>query len=236
MNNGFCKKHFNTAVHKTGVCFFLFLFLVGFPVSFQAQTPMMDTLLSAFHYRPKPSFDFGTRNSFVQNSRADIWGIKLGVSFHKRVRIYAGYNYMTSDLQAPYAFMGDGKLQEVTLHMKLNYGAVCFEYVYYKTKHWEFSLPLQLGIGESRYQYAYEGTLRNRDGGLIILYEPMVATEYYIFPWLGVEVDVGLRLMLRNNSAINKEFNGPMYAFGLFLAYDELYKALFPHSRLAQQM
>jgi len=197
---------------------------------------MMDTLRASFRYKPKPTFTFGTRNAFIENSRADIWGIRFGIAYHKRVRISTGYSYMTSDLTEQLFFPDAGATQHVTLHMKLNYASVCFEYVYFKTKHWEFSVPLQLGLGSSRYEYSYQHADHIIDNRLIALYEPMVATEYYIFPWLGAEVDVGLRLMLKNNNAIAKNFNGPMYAFGLFLAYDELFKAIFPHSKLAQKL
>ena len=215
-------------------CLLLYLFQI--PLVLPAQTEMTDSLKAAFHYKPKPSFDFGTRNSFVQNSRADIWGFKLGVSYHKRVRMGAGYNFMLSDLTQPLQFTDAGKNQEVSMHMQLRYFAVYFEYVYYKTRHWEFSIPLQVGIGNSKYIYSYQGAEHSMNNQLIALYEPMVQTEYYIFPWLGAEVDVGLRLMLKNKTAINKNFNGPMYAFGMFLAYDELYKAVFPHSKLARKM
>jgi hypothetical protein len=101
--------------------------------------------------------------------------------------------------------------------------------VYYKTRYWEFSIPLQIGIGNSRYVYHANGNNYVRDYQSIVLYEPMVQTEYYIFPWLGIEADVGLRLMLKQNTAIGKDFNSPMYAFGMFIAWDELYNTLFHH-------
>jgi hypothetical protein len=201
-----------------------------------AQTEMMDSLRASFHYKPKPVFDFGTRNSFVENTRADVWGIIGGISYHKKVRMGLGYNYLISDLTQPLTFADKGTLQTVVIHLKLNYLAAWFEYVYFKNKRWEFSIPLQVGVGESKYTYTYQNTYYTRDAGWIVLYEPTIETKYYIFPWLGAYVDVGLRLMLKNNKAIARDFNCPMYAFGLFLAYDELFKAVFPHSKLGQKL
>jgi hypothetical protein len=120
--------------------------------------------------------------------------------------------------------------------MKLRYFSTCFEYVYYKTPHWEFSIPVQAGIGNSKYIFTYDHAPYSLDNQLIILYEPMVQTEYYIFPWLGLQVDVGLRLMLKNNNAIGKNFNSPIYAFGMFIAWEELYKTIFPNRALAKKM
>ncbi len=185
---------------------------------------MMDTLLVSFHYKPKPDFDFGTHNSFVQNGRADIWGLKMGISYHKRVRFGLGYNFMSSDLTQPLSMPDRGAVfPQVLMHMKMNYGSVYFTYVYFTNKHWEFNIPLQLGIGNSKYVYSYEGTNYTVKSELIILYEPMVETKYYIFPWLGIYLDVGIRLMLKDNPELGKNFNSPMYALGLFLGYGELY-------------
>ncbi len=215
--------------------FFVFLSVFGSVVS--AQTEMMDTLRTALQYKPKPLVGFGGRNSFIQNSRADIWGINAGISLHKRVRIGAGYNYMSSDLTQVLNFNDQtGVAQSVLMHMKLRYVSAYFEYVYFKNKHWEFSIPVQMGFGNSEYVFSFKGTNYERDNQSIVLYEPMVQTDYYIFSWLGVEADVGLRLMLKNNQAIGKNFNSPMYAFGMFIAWDQLYKTLFPNTRLAGKL
>ncbi|HXC06018.1 MAG TPA: hypothetical protein VNZ86_14775, partial [Bacteroidia bacterium] len=181
--------------------------------------------------------DFGGRNSFVENSRADIWGIKLGLSFHRRVRIGAGYNYMSSDLTKPLSYTdASGASRLILEHLKMRYASVYFEYVYFRNKHWEFSIPLQLGAGTSKYAYTIGSQSFEHDRQFILVYEPMVQTKYYIFPWLGAEVDVGIRLMAKGNSEIGLNLNSPMYAFGLFIAWDELYKSLFPHTALARKL
>jgi hypothetical protein len=214
---------------KTGKhAIILLILLIAQPA--RSQTEMMDTLKASFHYTPKPYGTFGGRNSFVENSRADIWGFKLGISYNKRSRMSLGYSFMTSDLVQPILVPDAvGLNQKISMHMKLEYVSACFEYVYYKTRYWEFSIPLQIGIGNSRYIYHANGKDYIRDYQTIVLYEPMVQTEYYIFRWLGVEADVGLRLMLKQNTAIGKNFNSPMFAFGMFIAWDELYHALFHH-------
>jgi hypothetical protein len=197
------------------------------PITSGAQTEMMDSLRVAFHDKPKPFLDFGTRNSFVQNSRADIWGIQLGLSFHKRVVMGIGYNYMSSDLTQP--LLLDGKA--ITMHMDLNYLSIYFSYTYFKNKHWQFSIPLQMGAGTSGYHYSFAERNYTQNKEFIALYEPMVETDYYIFSWLGAYVDVGLRLMLKPNTQIERNFNSPMYAFGLFIAWDELYKTVLRNTR-----
>ncbi|MFI5149920.1 MAG: hypothetical protein ACHQRM_09325 [Bacteroidia bacterium] len=215
----------------------LLLLLLPAALYLNAQTAMEDSLRAAFHYKPKPYGYIDGRNSFVENSRADIWGIKLGMSFHRRVRIGGAYNYMSSDLTQPLAYTdAAGKTQITVQHMQMRYGSAYFEYVYFRNKRWEFSIPLQLGTGASKYLYTIASKTYESDRQLILLYEPMVQTKFYIFPWLGAEADIGIRLMIKNNTAIGKNLNSPMYAFGLFIAWDELYKTLFPNTALARKL
>lgn len=214
----------------------ILLLLTCFSGAAGAQTPMMDSLKSSFKAKPRPTGDFGTRNSFIQNASADIFGFKLGVSFAKRVRIGVGYDYLASDITQSRILTDASGNQHANMHLKMVYGAVYFEYVYFKNKRWEFTIPLQLGIGESNYQYTWQGRDWTTAQGLVILYEPTVQTQYYVLKWLGLEADVGLRLMLKNNNAINRNFNCPMYAFGIFVAWDEVYKSLFPKSSLGKTL
>jgi hypothetical protein len=217
--------------------YLLLLLAFCFTVPLSAQTDMMDTLKEAFQHKPKPLVYVAGRNSFVQNNRADIWGFGLGISYNKRVRIGAGYNFMSSNLTQPLGYNDPGGVpKNVLMHMKLRYISAYFEYVYYRNKQWVFSIPVQLGCGSSKYIYSINTIHYSRDQQLIVLYEPMIRTQYYIFNWLGAEVDVGLRLMLKNNRAIGRNFNSPMYSFGVFIAWDELFKSLFPNTALAKKM
>jgi hypothetical protein len=69
-----------------------------------------------------------------------------------------------------------------------------------------------------------------------MLYEPGVSIEYAIFNWLGLGGHVGYRFMIKNNPYVDQNFNSPMYAFGINIYWDELYKMTFPNTKLAKML
>jgi len=54
--------------------------------------------------------------------------------------------------------------------------------------------------------------------------------------WVGVGADVGFRFMLTESKALNNKFNSPTYAFKLLIYYSEIFKSLFPNSKLSEKL
>ena len=111
--------------------------------------------------------------------------------------------------------------------LQFRYLNLFFEYVYYKTGKWHFSLPIQLGLGDSRYKYKVNGEKMVENKHLIFLYEPGVSGQYKINKWLGAGLDVGYRLMLINNKTIGSRFNSPVYDIKIIIFWGEIYKTIF---------
>ena len=212
--------------------FFLFSFM---PILLSAQS--IDSIGVSFHQKPKLFFKLDSKYSFVDSKAATVYGFKAGVGFGPMLRIGAGYHYLSVYQKSRIQVKNEsGKSDTLEAVLKLYYGGLITEYVFYKTAHWEFCIPLQLSIGSAQHEFIFDPKGRKDTRRTVMLYEPSVAAQYKIFPWLGTGVEIGYRIMLVNHPAIRKNFNSPTYSFKVMLFFGELIKMVFPASSLAKKM
>lgn len=205
--------------------------------------PTLDTIQWCLKQKPHLFGKLDTRNSFFYNSRIKIFGVKAGLTFGKRLNLGVGYNQIypfakvtkNFDKQIYYA-NADNKPDSVTAKLKLFYFSAHVEYIFYQVKHWQLSMPLEIGVGQTGYRYELFGIKHNIEQHLCLIYEPAVSIEYRFVKWIGIGADVGFRFMLTNSKILNQKFNSPVYAFKLLIYYDEIYKSLFPNSKLAKML
>ena len=141
--------------------------------------PTIDTLKYCLKQRPHLFAKLDTRNSFISNSRAKIFGIKAGLRYGKRLSFGIGYNQLyppakNFDTQVYYSDQYN-LTQSVTANLKLFYFSAHMEYVFYQTKHWELSMPLQVGLGQTYYRYKLNGLNRKIEENINFIYEPSVS-------------------------------------------------------------
>jgi hypothetical protein len=202
--------------------------------------PTLDTIRTCLTERPQLFAKLDGRNSFIENSRAKIFGIKAGITYGKRLQFGIGYNQMyppAAGFDKPmYFYNSFGESYTVLAHLKMYYFSAYAEYVFYQTKHWELSMPLQVGVGKSYYRYTYAGIKHKTDELFNFIYEPAIAIEYKFVKWIGVGADIGFRFMVTSDKHLNKNFTSPTYAFKFLIYYSEIYKSLFPKSKWAEKM
>ncbi len=219
--------------------FTLLIFFLILSYLIKAQ-PALDTIKWAFQQNPHLFAKLDTRNSFIENSRAKIFGVKIGLNFGKRVHIGIGYNQLyppARDFDSYYYFKKSAnKIDSVTSRLRLFYISTHIEYIFYQTKHWELSIPLQIGIGKSYYVYSILNKKGRTQENWNFIYEPAVSVEYKIVKWIGVGADVGFRFAITNDRKINQKFNSPTYAFKLLIYYNEIFKSIFPNNKLSKNM
>jgi len=203
--------------------------------------PTLDTIQWCLKQKPHLFGKLDTRNSFVYNSRIKIFGLKAGLSYGKRVFIGLGYNQIypsakaTKNFDKQIYFNNDlNTVDSVTAKLQLFYFSAQVEYIYYRNNHWQLSMPLQIGVGQTSYKYEWLGKRAYNEKYACLIYEPAVSVEYRFVKWIGVGADVGFRFILTNNKALNNKFNSPTYAFKLLIYYNEIYKSLFPKSKWNQ--
>lgn len=216
----------------------IFLLITSFALKAQ---PTLDTIKWCFQQKPHLFAKLDTRNSFVENSRAKIFGIKTGLNFGKRLHVGVGYNQLyppAKDFDRQYYFSSTitSEKDSVPARLRMYYFSAHIEYIFYQTKHWELSIPLQIGLGKTYYIYTISNKKGRTQENLNFIYEPAVSVEYKFVKWLGVGADVGFRFMLTSDRKINQKFNSPTYAFKLLIYYNEIFKSIFPKSKLAQRI
>jgi hypothetical protein len=129
-----------------------------------------------------------------------------------------------------------GKPYIIEKGLKFYYASAAIEYVFYKSKHWEVGMPLQIGFGESYYQHTKNGEKIITNRNLNFIYEPAISVEYRVFKWVGVGADFGYRFMLANTKILNQQLNSPIITIDLMIYYREIFKSLFPKSKLAKKI
>lgn len=204
-----------------------------------ARAQYMDTLRRAFAGRKTLDVGFDSRNSFVDNSRVSISSVKVGVSFSNKISIGAGYAWLNN--QTPvlntYHFHDADLNKDTFLTQRLAFSYVRFyvNYIYYQSRRWEFSLPLQVGVGRMGFKSNYKGTDRLSDQGYCFLYEPEIDVKFKLLRWLGVEGDLGYRFLFKDNKFIKNTFNSPLISLGVFIDWGEVALTAFPKNAWVQK-
>ena len=199
----------------------------------------LDTLRLALAGNRSLDAGYDSRNSFVDHARVNVQTIKLGVVFGKRIAMGVGYAWLSSRTPVfnTYRFYDRDLNRDTLLTRRLAFNYVRFyvNYIYYKSRRWEFSLPLQAGVGKLGYRYNYGGRELRSDEGYCFLYEPEIDVKFRMLRWLGAEADIGYRFVIKNNRFIKNTFNSPTLSVGIFIVWNELALMAFPKNEWVQK-
>lgn len=224
-------------VQKLGLLFIFFLLLTSITVKAQ---PALDTIKYCLNQKPHRFAALDSRNSFIDNSIVNIFGAKAGLRFNKKLSFSIGYYQLYNP---PKSFSEDvhyinslGSQYIIRKGLKMYYFSANIEYAFYETKHWQLSMPLQIGIGKTFYQYTAENIKHRTDENLNFIYEPTIAVDYKIVKWVGLSADFGYRFMIKDTGRLNKQFTSPICTFGIAIYYSEIFKSVFPKSKLAAKL
>ena len=132
---------------KTKVILFLFFFCA------LAKAQFMDTLHDVINRKSSIDARIESRNSFINNRIISITGVRLGIAFQRKLRIGGGISWLKSDFKRNfYSLNENGKTDTVVKHLKLAYIDYYIDFVFYKTKRWQLSVPIQAGTGFAWWQ------------------------------------------------------------------------------------
>ncbi len=204
----------------------LFIFL------FKANAQLLDSFKVILKTRASIDLRIESRYSFIDNELATISGFRAGVSFKRKVKLGGGISWLKSNISENEYIRNTDSIPILTpKYLKLTYFCLYADFVFYKTKRWQVSVPLQAGFGASWFQYKPGYDLSSGNKHFLALYEPGIATHFKIFKWFGLGTSVGYRFVLKNNKNMNYQFNSPTYAFKILFWADQLYYDLFPNSK-----
>jgi len=202
------------------------LLIMSSAVLGQSTEPdFMESFKESFDHQPKPTFRYETRNSFISTRSARISGIKIGLDFNKTVQVGLGYNWLSSDLFQERS-IASGLDAPFTTDFKLRfrYFSPYIDYTFYRKKRWEISIPVQLGMGTARYEYANSAGIKEfTKGKFILLYEPQMVAQYKLMQYFAVGGGVGFRLILAGNNAMPENFNSPTYVIKAKVYFADIY-------------
>jgi len=203
-----------------------------------AQTSTYDSIYTSMHGRVSLGGGFDSRNSFISNRRAHIWGIKVAAEFGELVQLGLGYNRLDDDLTKTIYFVNSAfENDSATGELKMDYWSWYGRYVFYRKGRWKFSvIPFQLGIGRSRYMYEVTTQKYYVQKKAIVVYETGFSVSFKICRWLGVGGDIGIRYMVKKNPYIPEKFNGPQYSFYAIIYWTEIIRAVAPENKFVKML
>lgn len=213
------------------------LMLIAMVFSINARAQLLDTFRLIFKSKTSIDLRFETRYSAISHDPATITGIRMGASFHRKLKMGIGLSWLKNDITQPAYRMNElNKMDTITQYLKFGYICYYIDFVFYKTKRWQLSVPIQAGTGFSWFQTSKPYNLSSSNKKyFLLLYEPGISTQFKITKWVGVGVDVGYRFTLKNNKYIGEKLASPTYAFKILFWADQLFYELLPKHRISQK-
>jgi len=212
------------------------LFILLAAGSFKAQSQLLDTLRELFKHNYSIDARLESRNSFIDNQLISVSGVRLGLSFQRKLKLGAGISWLNSDVRSDlYRKNIFGINDTLKRYLKFVYLAYYMDFVFYKTKRWQLSVPIQAGSGFSWFQENTKYSLKKNTRHLLLLYEPGITVQFKVFKWFGLGADVAYRFTLRNNKRTADQLNSPTYSFKILFWFDYLFYDLFPESDITKR-
>ena len=197
----------------------------------------IDSILLSLHKKPRLIGGIGSKNTFINGFNSPIYTARAGLDFDHRIGMGIGISWLqlsrydarrdNTPFYLDKVIVNSAAASIVHPELQFSYVNLFVEYTYFKTGKWQFSVPVQFGVGDSRYKYSFNGENITEDKHTILLYEPAVSGEYKITKWFGVGLDVGYRIMIISNKNIGSRFDSPVYSVGAVIFWGELYNMVF---------
>ncbi len=212
------------------ICWVLVLIICFSWMKVQGQPQLFRDINKHLEQKPKLSFSFDSRNTFIVGQNANIFGLRAGLDFNGRVRIGLGLQGLTTPIRRLLIFPPDSAglpPDSVFTQIGFAYFTLYTEYAFHKSKRWEFGVPFYLGLGSASYRAGNYEFYKSA----ISLIETSLYGQFYIYSWLALHSGVGYRLMLKSNSAISGRFSGPVYTLGVKVYFGKMYRSIFPQQK-----
>lgn len=215
--------------------FFLLAFFLC--LWFRQHAQLMDSI--GYFLKQPYSIDarLESRNSFIDNQLISVSGVRLGLSFKRKLKLGIGLSWLESPVTEK--FQSKNILgMDTSINRFLKFMYVCYyaDFVFYKTKRWQLSVPIQVGTGASWFQSNNKYSFDNKSSKyFLLLYEPGITAQFKVFRWFGVGTDVAYRFTMKNNKKVSEKLMSPTYSFKILFWFDQLFYELFPSHELTKR-
>ncbi|MCC6369719.1 MAG: hypothetical protein IT236_01810 [Bacteroidia bacterium] len=190
-----------------------------------------------FSHRPSIDARLESRNSFIDHQLVSVSGVRLGAAFHRKLRMGGGVSWIKSDIiKKTYLNDEQGNVLTNIRYLKFVYLCYYIDFVFYKTKRWQLSVPIQAGGGYSWLQKRRDYYRGNTDAKyLLLLYEPGITAQFKVFKWFGFGADVAYRFAIGHSKKTGVNLNSPTYSFKIQFWFDQLFFDVFPKHELTKR-
>jgi hypothetical protein len=202
-------------------------------ISFNCNAQLLDSIKSDLKHKPVFHYKFDSRSAFIGNRNANVWGIKFGIGFNRRIRFGLGYNYLKSRLPSRVNLISPLTGESIKSRLRMRYLSVYTEYIYYRKNKWELSVPVQLGVGTTKYvSFVNPDENYQSPSHLVILYEPCLSVNYRVVPFIAVGTEIGLRLPLYKNNTVDEQLTAPIYVFKVLIYWSDMINYFWPNNKI----
>ena len=201
------------------------------------QAQFLDTLREVVKRKYSIDARLESRNSFIDNSLTTVSGARLGLAFQQKLRFGLGVNWLKSDIsRSNTRVLPEMTKENTTLYLKWAYVCAYVDFVFYKTKRWQLSVPIQIGLGQCWWQNNKNYHFNTKEAKYFVFtYEPGITVQFKIFKFFGLGSDVAYRFCLKNNNQVNAKLTCPTYSFKILFWGDQLFYELFPKNRITKR-
>ena len=190
--------------------------------SINSHSQFIEDIKQSFQSKPKLFVKYNTRSSLIATRGARINSVNAGFDFDKKTRVGLGYEWLGSKIESEKLIFNDNTIDTVNTLLKLRYISTFCEYVFYRDKKWEFSLPIIFSFGKAGYYYEENDKQTNFSKAFVFGYETQMIGQYSVFRWFGIGGGIGYRLMFKEKNKISENFTSPIYILRLKVFFDKL--------------
>jgi hypothetical protein len=198
-------------------------------LTFAAKGQFGQDIIESFHNKPKFFFDLTGYTSFMKGDYATFSGIRTGLNFNNTMKVGVGISRLNSSVVTPIHISENNLDYTTNGALRLMYGEVIIEYLFYKDESWQISLPIGFGYGRMHYKYISRSVdaLSRSPSYSIWLFHPEVAGEYKVLKWVGATASIGGLTSLNSVKEFNGSIASPTFSIGVKLFFDEIWNNLF---------
>ena len=175
----------------------------------------------------RPHFSMDNRNTVIQATLTDMYGVKAGVEFW-RIRIGVGFYFL---LQSPFRtwefehpVYGPTPVKS---KLRFNYFTIFGELVLLHNHRWEISAPTNIGVGNARlFLYNDPGVITPWRRKTFFLIEPAITAHFKLLPWIGLGAGLGYRKIISNQKMVTETFDGAVVIFKIKMFLGEIYQCV----------
>ncbi len=217
------KNNLNRSIKTTWRILFFGFFFAGNCVVTSAQTVEND--IGRVVKKPPDLFlRFDAKNSFISNSGVKIWGLNIGLNYSDTFKYGLGLYGLSTPVKRDFYETIAGCTDTINTELNYAYFSLFAEYVFYQTKHWEGSMPIQIGVGGTNFSGNYNDSTYMYHPKLVMHYEATLTGHYKLLRYFAIGGGIGYRIMLIDNKPLNLQLTSPIYILKFKFFVGDVYR------------